>query len=219
MRDTDIERLGNTNAAGIMPSQSLVTTIDQWNSSASVAGFSRFDTISEDSHGRSMHIATAIDDSSYTPASLDVCILAPVNLSAAFESLSSALCTLLGQPITARSSDICALAEVSGDGKTCICLAELEESILDSCDEVQWTSIQKMLSSASRVLWITRGETMSARYAEASLITGIARSARSDNEALHLVTLDLDLCQKSAEDTARIILNILHTSFNTQAEE
>ena len=137
MRDTDIERLGNTNAAGIMPSQSLVTTIDQWNSSASVARFSRFDTISEDIHGRSMQIATAIDDSSYTPASLDVCILAPANPSAAFESLSSALCTLLGQPITARSSDICALPEVSGDGKTCIFLAELEESILNSCDEVQ----------------------------------------------------------------------------------
>ena len=53
---------------------------------------------------------------------------------------------------------------------------------------------------------------MNARYAEASLITGLARSARSDNEALHLATLDLDPCQKSAEDTARIILSILHTS-------
>ena len=166
-----------------------------------------------------MHIATAIDDSSYTPASLDLSILAPANPSAAFESLSSALCSLLDQPITARSSDICALPELSGDGKTCICLAELEESILDNCDELQWTSIQKMLYSASRVLWITRGGTMNARYAEASLITGLARSARSDNEALHLVTLDLDPCQKSAEDAARILLNILHTSFNTQAEE
>ena len=166
-----------------------------------------------------MHIATAIDDSSYTPPPIDVCIMAPANPSAAFESLSSALCTLLGQPIIVRSSDICALPEISGDGKTCICLAELGESILDSCDELRWTSIQKMLSSASRVLWITRGGTMNTRYAEASLITGLARSARSDNEALHLVTLDLDPCQKSTEDTARIILNILQTSFNTQAEE
>ena len=166
-----------------------------------------------------MYIATAIDDSSHTPAPLNVCILGPANPGAAFESLSSALCTLLGQPITARSSDICALPELSGDGKTCICLAELEESILDSCDEVQWTSIQKMLSSASRILWITRGGTMNAKYAEASLITGLARSARSDNEALQLVTLDLDPCQKSAEDTARIILDTLHTSFNTQVDE
>ena len=43
------------------------------------------------------------------------------------------------------------------------------------------------------------------KYPKANLMTGLARSARSDNEALRLVTLDLDPCPKSAEGTARII--------------
>ena len=60
------------------------------------------------------------------------------------------------------------------------------------------------------------------KYPEANLITGLARSARSDNEALRLVTFELDPCPKSAEDTARIILNtflcfLQHASGRTES--
>ena len=166
-----------------------------------------------------MHIATAIDDNSCTPTALEIQILGPASPSPAFDSLSSALYTLLGQPISATFLDICALPELSADGKVCISLAELEGSVLSRCNEAQWASVQKMLSSASRVLWITRGGAMNAKNAEAGLMTGLARSARSDNEALRVATLDLDPCQKSAEDTARVILGVLLASFATQAEE
>lgn len=136
-----------------------------------------------------------------------------------YESVSSALSMILGETLTASSSDISTLPDLGADGKVCTCLAELEQSILDNCNEAQWTSIQKTLSSASQVLWITCGGTMNVKHIEAGLMTGLARSARSDNEALRLITLDLDPCQKSAEDTARIILDVLHASFNPRAEE
>ena len=166
-----------------------------------------------------MHITTAIDESSCAPVPLEVQILGPANPNSGSESLFSSLCTLLGHSVMATSTDICALPELSTDGKVCICLAALGGSILNQCNEIQWGSIQKMLSSASRVLWITRGGAINVKHAEAGLITGLSRSARSDNEALRLVTLDLDPCEKSTEDTARIILNTLHASFNTRAEE
>lgn len=207
-----------------MRPESSATTIDLWSSSALTVGFSRLDTIfgnhgEQDTYGHSIHIATAIDDISCAPATLEIHILGPATPSPASESIQSALCTLLGQTSQAISSDICALPELSADGKVCICLAELEESILNSCNENQWTSIRKMLSSASCVLWITRGGAMNTKYSEAGLMTGLARSARSDNEALRLVTLDLDPCQKSAEDTPRIIMNTLRASFSTRVQE
>ena len=207
-----------------MPPESSATAIDQWRSSASCGGLWSLDKILEDEPegegcGRSIHIATAIDERSSTPAPLEIQIIGPVNPNPDSESLSSALCTLLGKTLTATSTEISALPEFSADGRVCICLAELEGSILNQSNETRWASIQKMLSSASRVLWITSGGAMNVEYAEASLMTGLARSARSDNVALRLVTLDLDPCQKSAQDTARIILATLHASFNTRAGE
>ena len=207
-----------------MPPESSATTIDEWRSSLSFGGLSRLDTILEDERGRggfgrSMHIATATDESSSTPVPLEVQIIGPANPNPASKSLSSALCTLLGQKLTATSTEISALPQLSADGKVCICLAELEGSVLNQCTETSWVSVQKMLSSASRVLWITSGGAMNVKYAEAGLMTGLARSARSDNEALRLVTLDLDPCQKSVQDTARIILTTLYASFNKRAEE
>lgn len=57
------------------------------------------------------------------------------------------------------------------------------------------------------------------KYLEANLMTGLARSARSDNEALQPITLDLDPCPKSVEGIATITLNTVCTSYNTRAEE
>ena len=204
-----------------MQSETLATTIDQWSSAASLAGFSSLNTVFkspclQDRYERSTHIATAIADSPCTTALLEIQILGPASPDPGSKSLLSALCTLLGQTVTVVSRDICTLPEMSADGKVCICLAEVEYSVLSRCNEAQLISIQKRLSSASRVLWVTAGGTMDVGYAEASLMTGLARSARSDNEALHLVTLDLDPCQKSAEDTARIIVDTLQASFNAR---
>ena len=50
------------------------------------------------------------------------------------------------------------------------------------------------------------------------LITGLARAARSDNNALHLVTYDLDMKQKLPEAAAVHISAILESSFGIEQE-
>ena len=125
----------------VIRSEPSAKIVDQWGS-APLGGFSALENI----------VATATDDASCAPTPHEIRILGPASPSPASESLSSALCTLQGDIVTASSTDICALPELSTGGKVCICLAELEGSILDSCNQGQWTSIQKMLSSASRVL-------------------------------------------------------------------
>ena len=54
---------------------------------------------------------------------------------------------------------------------------------------------------------------------EAGLINGLARSSKSDNEALRLVTLDLAREQTTPEGTATVIRNLFITSFEDRSEE
>ena len=105
------------------------------------------------------------------------------------------------------------------DGKVCIFLAEIETPILDACTESQWHSIRAMLSSSSQILWITCGGTMDTSSPEAGLITGLARSSRSDNGSLRLVTLDIDRNQPSLERTGKVIIDVLDKSFVAAAGE
>ena len=48
---------------------------------------------------------------------------------------------------------------------------------------------------------------------ECGLITGLARSSRYDNEALRMVTLDIDPHQPNPETTGSLIVNVLDKSF------
>ena len=116
------------------------------------------------------------------------------------------------------SSKIEDIATAGLDGKVCIFLAEIDAPILHTCTEPLWLSLQAMLSSASRVLWITCGGAMDTCVPEAGLISGLARSSRSDNEALRLVTLDIDPDRSSPEQTGKTILKILEKSFTATAE-
>ena len=105
------------------------------------------------------------------------------------------------------------IASAGLDGKVCIFLADMENPMLHACTESQWISIRAMLSSSSRVLWITCGGSMDTSLPECGLITGLARSSRSDNEALRIVTLDIDPHQPNPETTGSLIVNVLHKSF------
>lgn len=54
---------------------------------------------------------------------------------------------------------------------------------------------------------------------ESGLVTGLVRSSRSDNEALHLVTLDLDPNESSPEQTTNTILEVLDKSFTSNTKQ
>lgn len=95
---------------------------------------------------------------------------------------------------------------------TCICLLEMHEPILEACSSAQWAFIQKLLTSAKSVLWVTRGGALESKTPQASLITGLARTARSDNHGIRLVTLDIDSHQGSPEDTINVIANVFNSA-------
>lgn len=108
------------------------------------------------------------------------------------------------------------IADARIDGKICICLAEVDVPILSTCNETQWLAVRKMLSSASSVLWVTGG--MDTEQVETSLIVGLARSSRSDNHGLRLITLDLDGQSSSPQKASRLIAETLDKAFVQRAE-
>lgn len=143
----------------------------------------------------------------------DIVLIRPAKNSAYSDSIVRALSSLLKGRVSNVSSDLQDIAWAGLHGTTCICLAELECATLNSLAEREWTAMRDMLSSASQVLWVSRGGTMDVVMPEAALIAGLARSSRSDNEALRFVTLDLDSEWQTPKETARVISNLFITSF------
>ncbi|KAL8735751.1 MAG: hypothetical protein Q9166_000614 [cf. Caloplaca sp. 2 TL-2023] len=144
-----------------------------------------------------------------------VTVIQPKCPSAASESIVSSLCSILGERLVRVSTEFNDMAEAGLNGKTCICLAEIGSSVLKTCSISEWSALRQMLSSASRTLWVTKGGTMEADFPDASLITGLARTARSDNNALQLVTFDMDTKQAAPEKTARLLVEVLRHCFDT----
>lgn len=146
-----------------------------------------------------------------------IVLIRPVEYSTYSDSVVTALLSLLGTRVASISSNFQDIAWAGLHGKTCICLAELECGILNTLAELEWNAMREMVSSASQVLWVTRGCGMDVTLPVAGLITGLARSSKSDNEALRLVTLDLDYERKTPEETATVIRNLFITSFKNGA--
>ncbi|KAL8882951.1 MAG: hypothetical protein Q9198_000127 [Flavoplaca austrocitrina] len=150
---------------------------------------------------------------------VEVTLIQPRCPSPTTQATVSSLSSLLGKRLVQISSNFLDVADAGLHDKVCICLAEMDEPILKDLTASQWTALNQMLCSPSSVLWVTSGVAMEANVLpHAALITGLARAARSDNNALHLVTCDLDSKQTSPEETATHISAILESSFGLEQE-
>jgi acyl transferase domain-containing protein/NADPH:quinone reductase-like Zn-dependent oxidoreductase len=113
------------------------------------------------------------------------------------------------------NANLTTLEQTSATGKVCVVLPEMHEHILSSGSPSQFGAIKNMLSTAKGVLWVTQGAAMDCTAPDNSLITGLARTVRNDNEALRLVTLDMDPnSERSDAETAEIIYNVYKSAFN-----
>ncbi|KAL8725318.1 MAG: hypothetical protein Q9166_007424 [cf. Caloplaca sp. 2 TL-2023] len=96
------------------------------------------------------------------------------------------------------STAITQLAELEQNdiSRNIIVLASLDENLFFSDpdrDAVHYQSVQNLLTQPGRnVVWLLQGATMDARRPEHAIICGLARSARSENDQLRLVTLDME---------------------------
>jgi NADPH:quinone reductase-like Zn-dependent oxidoreductase/malonyl CoA-acyl carrier protein transacylase len=74
--------------------------------------------------------------------------------------------------------------------KICIVLTEITEPFLDSPTEDQFSFAKAAMLQSAGVLWVTKGA--HSTHPRAKTTTGLARTARSENNDKMIVTLDLD---------------------------
>ncbi|KAL9593844.1 MAG: hypothetical protein Q9219_007359 [cf. Caloplaca sp. 3 TL-2023] len=84
--------------------------------------------------------------------------------------------------------------EQNAMSRNVIILTSLDEDLFTdpSRDEANYQCVQNLLTQGDRnVVWLLQGAAMDAQKPEHAIISGLARSARSENDQLRLVTLDI----------------------------
>lgn len=162
----------------------------------------------KDARVQSVLVATAANDMT----DLNLAQVEIIRQDNGLDSISSKLSSMLKDCPERGSTD---LEHMKFKGKVLISLLEAHEPMMETCTDAQWIFIQRLLSSAKGVLWVTRGGAFDCKIPESGLITGLARTVRSDNQGLRLVNLDLDPTQKSAGETAKIISSVFQHSFGS----
>ena len=128
------------------------------------------------------------------------------------EELLSSLQSLL-KGIGVNSS-VSKLHNSKPQGRTSIVLVELTEPILQEPNDEQFACIKRIMLDSTAVLWIVQGANITSDAPTSSMITGLARTIRSENGASRIVVLDLDpQVTISSESSARTILDVLKSKF------
>ncbi|KAL8749595.1 MAG: hypothetical protein Q9199_007590 [Rusavskia elegans] len=85
---------------------------------------------------------------------------------------------------------------IGAAGEHIIMLADLENEL---------TGLRNLTTSASSILWVTRGALRKGKIPERGMVAGLARSVTSENASLDLTTLDFDADNTSDADIVSII--------------
>ena len=104
------------------------------------------------------------------------------------------------------------LAEQADVSENIIVLASLDEDLFftdSSHGAVDYHAVQKLLTHQRRnIVWLLENATMESQKPEHAIISGLARSARSENDQLRLVTLDLAQAS-DGEGVSQRVLQVL----------
>lgn len=103
------------------------------------------------------------------------------------------------------------------NGKLCIFLCELDQSLLTSLTPEQFEAVQKIITSVQGILWVVRGAFSGSNNPDANMVTGMSRSIRSET-LLRFATLDLDSKPRlSDEGSCSAVLRVFKAAFGCAA--
>lgn len=140
--------------------------------------------------------------------SMSVLIIAEDDCGVSIRGLQDHLSLL---PIKVEVSDI---AHAKPNGRVCIVLSDLKASLFAHPDPKLLEALKQVFLQSAGVLWVTRGGTINATNPDAGLVTGFARTARSESGVSPIVTLDLDgQNMVSRHHAAAIIINLFRHRF------
>lgn len=187
----------------------------EWEAALRSTSFSGLDICLRDfpddiDHSYSTILSTALEETQFSyPECVIVNTFSGVQVSVddlveSIEALSGsrpALCSLESLPQTFEN-------------KVCIFLDELSRPVLYHVKREPYESIRRMIYSSKGVLWLTRGATIESVNPELSLISGLIRTIRSEEQSKKFVTLDLDAIQPlSDKRAADVVVQVFKSTF------
>ncbi|KAL8717594.1 MAG: hypothetical protein Q9225_005174 [Loekoesia sp. 1 TL-2023] len=192
---------------------SPVLSVERWNDILARQGFSGAEIVVKDFEGPANQMCMMAARS--LPQSRSS--LPPVNVIC--EPTATAEKTIFSQGIVQtlqrKGFDIqCTpwIAEPTGDGTVHMVIDSSDGFLLARPSSKQFMQIRNLVTRAKKIFWVTlQGRHSTIVDSRRALITGFARSARSENEGLQLVTLDLTLSPRSAEN---LELNVISEAFS-----
>ncbi|KAJ5021191.1 hypothetical protein J3E71DRAFT_186571 [Bipolaris maydis] len=183
----------------------------QWKTSLQQAGFMDHKLIESDDSGErvdqgSLFVAHPNQESN--PATPEIIVMAEDHNQTID---TSHLASLLGlEPGNIEQSSIYDVAPT----EKILIVWDASGELLSSSSIEQFEAIKRIFTQSNKLLWVTSGRGQGSRRPESNMITGLARTARTENGAAKLVTLDLDDEDKlSRNDATNVISAILKRSF------
>ncbi|KAL1634456.1 Type I Iterative PKS [Diplodia intermedia] len=196
----------------------------EWDVQLREQGFSGLDMCfrdhTTDDYSISLMLSTA------GPASIpalpeEIVVVTPAEPAAPLVSLVRQLKAKLAQDgASVREMAIRDVDSTSLAGKSCISAVEADEACLHAIGSEDFEAVKRLLLSAGRTLWLTRGAAMDSPQPEANLIAGLGRTTRAEVPSLELTTLDLDpAASVDSESTIAAICQIARSAAGAGAAE
>ena len=119
----------------------------------------------------------------------------------------------------ATTVDVETLVNADPAGKLCIVLYEVTRPYLSDPSPEEFEATKRIFTSAAGVMWVTQGARMSSRSPASNLVTGLARTVRSEYGNIKIVLFDLDPDQPfSSTAAADTVLDLFEGHFGTGSQ-
>jgi NADPH:quinone reductase-like Zn-dependent oxidoreductase/SAM-dependent methyltransferase len=169
------------------------------------------DYASADEHQQSVVISTAL---SQDPRAIkSILLLAEHEEEIAIASYLSDLVSAADQSIDVRKNSLSTLETVED---VFIVLLEAFTPLIVSCTAHLFERVKQMLIRSKNILWVTRGGAINSEEPGMALVAGLARTLRSEDQGVRIVTLDLDPEESSPVEIGQQIWCVFNLAFGSR---
>ncbi|KUI56159.1 Lovastatin diketide synthase LovF [Cytospora mali] len=175
-----------------------------WDYHLSQSGFTGLDMAFQDfpgsDHQMSSILVSTVPEEQKVSETTAMTYLIVDDMPAQQDDVAQQLASVLSKEKSAR----CEIVPLAGLGAqelqltTCIVLAELRSTLLQTMTESVFNAIKGMTSKCQSLLWVTRGGNASASDPDAELVSGLARVARSERPDFKFITVSFEQNESSS---------------------
>ena len=166
-----------------------------------------WDSPVEATHQGSMMVATAVGDQKQR-GNLDVLLICDGTTPALLLDRLTA-----GLDQCHADTTVATLSEANPSGKLCVMMSEITKPFLSDPTSEQFDAMKRIFTTAKGILWVTRRAQISCSMPASNLVSGFARTVRSEYGGTKIVVVNLDAQETLGAFTADLICNLFHCHF------